>query len=81
MQRDLQCRLNQFRLWFNTIRAHQALGGLTPDEAWNGIEPDEPIPIRSADWPTHTQIRIQRYGFKNDMHLPVIKITVTRQAA
>ena len=81
MQRDLQCRLDQFRLWFNTIRAHQALGGLTPDEAWNGIEPDEPIPIRAADWPTHTHIRIKRSGFKNDMYLPVIKITVTRQAA
>ena len=78
---NLQKRLNCFQLWYNQKRFHQALDGLTPDEAWNNIEPNEPIPIRSADWPSHTHIRIQRSGFKNDMHLPVIKITVTRQAA
>ncbi|MAX23973.1 MAG: hypothetical protein CMJ19_05655 [Phycisphaeraceae bacterium] len=47
----------------------------------NDIKPDEPIPIRSADWPSHPHIRIQRNRFKDDAHLPVIKITVTRQAA
>ena len=79
--RGLQQRLNQYQAWYNTVRPHQALNGLTPEEAWNQIKPDEPIPIRSADWPSYAHIRIQRKRFKDDAHLPVIKITVTRQAA
>ena len=78
---NLQRRLDNIQLWYNTIRTHQAIDGLTPDEAWDGFEPDEPIPIRPTDWPSHSHIRIQRNRFKNDTHLPVIKITVTRQAA
>ncbi len=78
---NLQKRLDCFQLWYNQKRYHQALDGLTPDEAWDGFEPDEPIPIRSADWPSHTHIRIQRSRLKDDGHLPVIKISVTRQAA
>jgi len=80
-QQDLQKRLNCYQLWYNQKRSHQALDGLTPEEAWDGFEPDEPIPIRSADWPSHTHIRIQRSRLKDDGHLPVIKISVTRQAA
>lgn len=77
----LQKRLDRFQLWYNQKRYHQALDGLTPDEAWDGFEPDEPIPIRSADWPSHPHIAIERSRFKDDAHLPVIKITMTRQAA
>ncbi len=77
----LQKRLDCFQLWYNQKRYHQSLDGLTPDEAWNNIEPDEPIPIRSADWPSYPHIRIQRNRFKDDAHLPVIKIALTRQAA
>ena len=51
------------------------------EEAWSNIEPEESVPIRSTDWPSRTHIRIQRSRFKDDVHLPVIKITVTRQAA
>ena len=80
-QQNLQKRCDCFRLWYNQERFHQALDGLTPDEAWSNIEPEEPTPIRSADWPTHTHIRIQRSGFENELHLPVIEIIVTRQAA
>ena len=80
-QQNLQKRLDCYRLWYNEKRSHQALYGLTPEEAWNQIKPDEPIPIRSADWPSYAHIRIQRKRFKDDAHLPVIKITVTRQAA
>ena len=78
---NLQKRLDCFQLWYNQKRYHQSLDGLTPDEAWDGFEPDEPIPIRSADWPSHAHIRIQRSRFKNDAHLPVIKIAVKHQAA
>ena len=78
---NLQKRLVSFQLWYNQYRYHQSLDGLTPDEAWDCFEPEEPIPIRSADWPSHPHIRIQRNRFKDDAHLPVIKITVTRQAA
>ncbi|MAX25178.1 MAG: hypothetical protein CMJ19_11810 [Phycisphaeraceae bacterium] len=75
---NLQKRLVSFQLWYNQYRYHQSLDGLTPDEAWDCFEPEEPIPIRSADWPSHPHIRIQRSRFKDDAHLPVIKITVTR---
>ena len=78
---NLQKRLASFQLWYNQKRYHQSLDGLTPDEAWDGFEPEEPIPIRSADWPSHPHIHIQRSRFKDDAHLPVIKIIVTRQVA
>ena len=80
-QQNLQKQLACFQLWYNQKRYHQALDGLTPDEAWNNIEPDEPIPIRSADWSIHPHIRIQRSRFENYAHLPVIKISVKYQAA
>ena len=78
---NFQKQLDCYRFWYNQKRYHQALDGLTPDEAWDGFEPEEPIPIRLADWPSHTHIRIQRSRFNNDEHLPAIKVNVTRQAA
>ena len=78
---NLQKRLVSFQLWYNQYRYHQSLDGLTPDEAWDCFEPEEPIPIRSADWPSYPHIRIQRNRFKDDAHLPVIKIALTRQVA
>ena len=71
-QHILQKRCDCFRLWHNTIRANQALDGSTPDEAWVGFEPDEPIPIRTADWSSHTYIAIEHSRFKDDAYLPVI---------
>ncbi len=35
----LQEALDQFDFWYNAIRPHQNLDGLTPLEAWNGIDP------------------------------------------
>lgn len=32
----LQATLNEFKAFYNQIRPHQNLGGLTPDEAWHG---------------------------------------------
>ena len=48
MEQNLQKRCDFFRLWYNKKRSHQSLDGLTPDKAWNNIEHDEPIPIRST---------------------------------
>jgi transposase InsO family protein len=31
--------LAEFRFWYNAVRPHQNLAGLTPDEAWRGIDP------------------------------------------
>ena len=31
--------LAEFRFWYNAVRPHQHLGGLTPEEAWRGIDP------------------------------------------
>ncbi len=31
--------LADWRCWYNTIRPHQNLGGMTPQEAWDGVDP------------------------------------------
>lgn len=31
--------LADFQFWYNTCRSHQHLGGLTPSQAWSGIDP------------------------------------------
>ncbi len=31
--------LPDFRFWYNHVRPHQNLGGLTPYEAWHGVNP------------------------------------------
>ncbi len=36
---DLAASLNQFRYWYNSVRPHQNLNGMTPDEVWHGIDP------------------------------------------
>jgi putative transposase len=42
--------LDDFRCWYNHIRPHQNLDGLTPTEAWNGVDvlhpPTPPAEIR-----------------------------------
>ena len=45
----LQMLLNQFQLWYNEIRPHQALHGATPLEAWRGINPYQKR-WKSAHW-------------------------------
>ena len=80
--RGVQQRLNQYQAWYNTQRPHQALNGLTPEEAWHSVEPAETIPIRAVDCPSHTpHIRVQRSRFDSDANLPVVKITIHRLAA
>ena len=42
--RRMQGRLDVFRDWYNTARPNQAVGGLTPEEAWHGAALPEPRP-------------------------------------
>lgn len=45
----LACLLAEFRVWYNTVRPHHNLAGLTPDEAWYGIDPYANTP-KSTHW-------------------------------
>lgn len=38
-----------FRFWYNQVRPHQNLAGLTPHEAWHGIDPYA-RPPKSVQW-------------------------------
>ena len=46
----LQGALDQSRRFYNEVRPHQILGGLTPAEKWQGLTPVDPqqMPIRSV---------------------------------
>ena len=44
--------LGVFRYWYNHIRPHQNLGGKTPAEAWNGIDPDAKSPKQEHGFET-----------------------------
>lgn len=43
---SLQASLAEFAFWYNHVRPHQHLGGLTPAEAWSGIDPYKQRPTR-----------------------------------
>lgn len=38
--------LDEFQYWYNAIRPHRHLNGLTPDEQWNAVNPYEMLPKR-----------------------------------
>jgi hypothetical protein len=48
---QLQTLLNEFMVWYNTIRPHQHLQGRTPEEVWRGVDYTTTAP-RSMDWCT-----------------------------
>jgi len=73
----IQRHLDNYRHWYNHHRPHRALGGLTPDQAWEGAELPEPIPIRSRDR-IKARIDIHRLKCRGDPLLPVIQITLQR---
>lgn len=75
----IQRRLDDYQHWYNHHRPHSAIKGLTPDEAWEGIELSEPIPIRQRAAIKH-RIDIHRLKCRGDPHLPIIQITVRRAA-
>ncbi len=41
---ELELALGDFRAWYNHVRPHQHLGGRTPVEAWEGINPYATVP-------------------------------------
>jgi putative transposase len=45
----LQTMLGTFRFWYNHVRPHQHLAGLTPTEAWCGVDPYQTAP-RSVEY-------------------------------
>lgn len=45
----LDCLLVEFRFWYNAVRPHQNLFGVTPGEAWNRINPYASMP-KSVRW-------------------------------
>lgn len=45
---ELQPDLDVFRTWYNHVRPHQGLGGLTPAEAWAGRKSHKPLRYFSA---------------------------------
>ena len=48
--RDALVRLmGEFRCWYNHVRPHQNLAGLTPSEAWSGVDPYATAP-KQAIW-------------------------------
>jgi transposase InsO family protein len=74
-QKGIQRRLDHFGAWFNDHRAHSALHGRTPQEAWDGRSLAEPIPIRARDQ-LQPQIAIRRRHYRGDPRLPVVEISV-----
>ena len=77
---SLHRRLDRYRTWYNQHRPHAALDGRTPQEAWEGIELPEPIPIRATD-PDEIVVHVQRRPYHGDPALPVISIRVDRKEA
>lgn len=38
-RKTLAALLTEFSFWYNAVRPHQHLNGLTPNEAWHGVDP------------------------------------------
>ena len=78
-QQAIQRRLHKYRSWYNTERPHSSLGFLTPQEAWQGIEPQKPIPIRACE-ELRPMIDMTRSSFQGDPRLPVLRINIALAA-
>jgi putative transposase len=74
-ERSIQKKLDVFRRYYNTVRPMFTLGMRTPEEAWNGMKLDEPVPIRQAD-PIKPAICVTKKLFEGDPLLPVFSIEV-----
>jgi len=44
--KKIQFALDEFQYWYNAVRPHRHLNGLTPDEQWNAVNPYEMLPKR-----------------------------------
>jgi len=78
--RGIQTRLDRYKLWFNSHRVHQAIDGLTPDEAANGSVRNAPIAFRAVD-EINPMITVERLKCRGDPHLPIVRIEVKLRAA
>ncbi len=78
--RPLQRRLDHYKSWYNQHRPQASLGGRTPDEAWNRIELQKPIPIRAAD-PDEIAVQVRRRSYRDDPALPIVTIRIDRKEA
>ena len=72
--RRMQAKLHVFRDWYNTVRPNQAVGGLTPEEAWRSAALPEPRPVRAHD--EQPVFEIKRRKYRGDPQLPVFDIAV-----
>ena len=75
----IQRHLENFRHWYNDLRPHSALCGITPNEAWEGRSIPHPTSFRARD-AVNCNINVQRLRCRGDPWLPVIEITVRRAA-
>ena len=73
----IQSAFNNFLAWYNTMRTHQALGGLTPDEAWAGTKRPAPFRYLARD-KSQPKFQLRREHFGNDSKLPVFNIYTIR---
>ena len=74
-KRSIQRRMDDFKDWFNEIRPHSALGGLTPQEAWEGRCLPAPVPVRARDQ-LQPGIAIHRRHHLGDPRLPIVDLSV-----
>ena len=71
----IQRKLDAFGHWYNTERFTKGIGGLTPNEAWAGETPAEPILFRLAS-SASPHIQITRRSCRGDPRLPSIRVHV-----
>ncbi len=71
----LQEQLDAWRAWYNGERPHQALGNLTPDEAWRGVNLPQAISYRANDY-HQPEIRLSRHDLGRLVCCPVIHAEV-----
>ena len=76
----LQRRLDRYRTWYNEDRPLAALASRTPEEAWQGVDLPDPIPIRATD-SDEIAVQAQRRSCRGDVALPIITIRVERKEA
>ena len=70
----MQRKSDAFVDWYNTARPNQAVGGRTPEEAWNGASLPHPMAVTvHDDQPT---FGVTRRKYRGDPHLPVFDIEV-----
>jgi len=78
--RQFQQQIDDYMAWYNEQRPHASLGGRTPDEAWNGIELPEPIPMRAVD-PDSIAVQVHRQAYRGDPALPIVTLGLARKEA